>query len=1101
MSEEESENELQKFPEIQRKSFFDKHPEYKEGDIITIGSGPYFHKDKAERRKKYQLKEFVNIEGGEDYWKAADEIEAYEAELRGEAEESEDEYNSSDEEEIMVNEAGEIIFSSDLSKNPVKSKAKWEQIEDLEFKSVNIFSGDTLQLAKILGLETKHDILVPKSYKERLIPGKNLKFKAYDQYIISKDVNGKLYLKQVVGKVRAPSAEILDQDVFPLKIPTNFYPKTGIIPKAPNYYKGNLKFGECVSFVQSTVKKMYGVVVNILNKKLDLVTPLGEVILGIPLGECKIVNEEKLPSKYKGGKPDDILVAGQTFVLQKGNKKQDKKYVGKYVEFVWSKNEILTGRISGYESDGFIVSIINETYNGARDRIVVFYDDPTITNAICPSGKKLEYVYTPDDPEDYLMLSVDFNTRQAVTKLFFIELSKIIGDVYYLDLEDDKAMKKLHNEIEWDVIKSDLKSWDDYYATQFYGWYVATMLPLVGLQVPDFSVEAEEIRNTMVDPDILVEILVGEFGDNLFDGDASDMLTIMKEKLKETDFEPNLLDVYLIGEISKMPENNAREMKGASLAGEVSRLILNYLLLYPPSSTEEIRIKLETNWMMDEIKKIDPDENSRSQFDTEYLSQLKEIYKSYKENWEKSKKLSEIYLEKRKNLQNEIFLLSQKQDELPQEFRAAIGKTVEGKQLNERGLKLAKNVVQLEKNLYLESMKGKTNIGYLYLCLKLLVFLDAEDFVGKHARFLRAKVKSGLFPVETLDRCTFAHIFPEFFANNNLSNADYEKGLKELEIVMINQITDFIENWILKRPSKKHPDKGGISWDKLAPPIVSTCENQFRVKKGGKFQGNDDLDYYQYYDCKEKNVGTKRNPIIESYDCKAKVEPIPENDLVICYDEKTGKFTCTSLNDILYALNEETHGKTPINYITKNPYDKKFLKRMRERYTDMLLDPNTPDRILEFKATEHEILWGERSPKKVKGKVKKSAKKVEKRKSISVELPVEKEKVVKSVQKEKRIVIEDVLENLNENEKLVILFQPPGSSEDFDEILFYVSQNYDAYTLNIPSKERVDVLKQLKLKKAPIWVVFKNKDSKRIIIIPQKGKTARYILLEELGKM
>jgi hypothetical protein len=937
--------------EEEPKEFYEyEGKKYKEGAIINIGYGPkLIHKVEYGRRKKESMlyKKISAKEKG----KAIRKGKYIQIEPR-EGEESEEE---SKEEE---GEEGEEKEEEDTSLRERRPEGEEEKQEENILKAY----------------ETDPEPIKKKGQKYPWV----ISYEGYDKYIVTKDKNGKFYLKSY----RPPIGiiEVIDKDVFPPPIPKKYKPKEIEVKSPPKSYKGKLKIKDCVKFTYSTQYKLSGAVIKDDGISLDILDTLGYLHKNIKHSEIQKLIYKTFPEDMKGAKVDEVIInivyppsirlfkVGQPEFLKnievedvfvknipkkkmivKSYWKLKAKDERKFVELSYLNIENFYGIILDYKTNGFLVSIIGENSPKLKgNKLIISYDDPTIEYTECP--KRIKPIIL--EPENYLDIQVENSTRQNIINMFFTLLSNLIPNIYEIDVKDNKQLIELQKEINWNLIKFHLQTWEDYYAEQYKQWIATRIFSSIYANAPSFLNDAENKRTLIIEEMYSPKFLIAEFtkilGEDIFQQTGEYILQEINLKLEKSNFEPTSLILYSKRELSKIPKDDLQKLKESSLALTMTTLFSNFLRTREPPSVLEIENNLKKEWVSQEINKYQPNEKDRIQFESEFLFKFTELYSNYNKNWNHSKSLESKYIKLRRELEEKY---TSKLKKLPKFKELGPRTLVHGKPLTNKGINLVNDIIILEEKIYQEN-NTKTNHRYLHDCIKILMFLDSEDELGKYAEFFREKIKSDIYRVKNLNKGDYYHIFPEFFMNNELSNTKQEKGKIMLEQEILDRIIDYIDLWIIKSTSHRKTFTAKFQWKTYIIPINKIYGKALRVKQNLSYGGVKDI---LNYECEK----TERK--VRPYTCRAKLEPIPLEDLIICYDEKTNKFSGVSIMDILHALKTQDNNKIPINHNTGLPYDSKFLDKMRRRYEDILEkeEKNLEDRVILFNATENEVLFGE----------------------------------------------------------------------------------------------------------------------------------------------
>lgn len=932
---------------------------YKLGDTVMIGYGPTFHTKGTGGRKKKKT----------DLWKAntdrPDRILEENIEEDpdvGDTDEPDDEDYGEEEEDIpaVVRRFPPSITQSDSpGDSPVYTGEVESGVDYVEKPTVK-YTGETLELAKRLGLDVKDLRIIPAPY-ERRVQSAEIRYKGYEKYEVVEGPDGKLMLKPYRPETTA-KVKIIEGDYLPPPVPKQYLPKKRkTVPEPPKNYTGELRIGHCVKFVASRSSNVEGAVLRAGEDSFDVVSPLGEVYEKISYSEISDLDVKDLPSSMQGESKNQVVIIVEsndkprkyTYTIHSDERPSKSNSVGraiapppnKFISFKLTKIQELSGYILGYKPEGFVIG-------GDFTMMTVPYDHPTLEKIDCPERRKQRRVSTVASSEDFLDHEVSENTRARVVRILFDHLSSLFPGTYSSSVDNDPELKAIGAKINWDLVNRGVSSWESYYADEFRKWMFSRYEPDIRRKSRDFHTEAAAEALQRVDPFEIIESLTRVFGDDMFNGDGTDFLDNMERVSRRQDYTPTILDVNLRQAFARMGRETLEQMRGQKLGREIAHQITIYLQKFPPDP-EGIAEEMKRNWIASEFDRIVPSQEERDLFDREHLVALQDIHGKWVEEFKINSDAAADWRRKRREI-------IQRREKIAGELKEKVkGHELDGKILSSEGLKLYENVLDLEQKIFVMTENGKTNFLYLRKLYEIILFIDPTSNPGKFSKFFRAKISSGLYPVEHLDSATLFHAFPEFFINEKISDADFERGLRILGEDIYEAILEFIRVWIVRgvsrrkyKPTLMNYKRG---WNKLITDIGAGCGE--RIKKGANLKG--DKSYLDDYNCHYTGKDMK-------YRCVAKREQIPLEDMILCYSDE--RFVCLSINDVLYALADRRRGvKDPINQITHKPYTKDFLDRMERRYGDLITDVNDyPERITELTAHQDYVLFGERVATPVK---------------------------------------------------------------------------------------------------------------------------------------
>ena len=968
---------------------------HKVGSIVMIGYKPYFAKplkdgDQRNRIRNLKKKKLAGIILDEE--QKSEEEEGDENNF--------DEYAGNKDEQKIIENIEEDSSEEDEVPKRLQKPIFTPYVEtdvEFEFKEFPEFEGPSKDFAEEMGItvgtKTK---LVPKKYSHKIV-GYELRYGGYDKYIVVKNSKGRISLKPYIfstePEITSTRIDIIDRKLSAIPTHKNRTKKTSVI------YKGSLKLGDCIKIPEEKNEKLEGVILRADDQGFDIVTMDGVIHKNIKYREVESSwNTKRVPKKLLGKAPGTVKIGKNIFHIETKNKSDSKNLIAKsvtippYVYGMFEKEvvDVIEGTITDYDDgeEEFVVKLKNEDPENPGMNIIKLPYDYDVD--LCPRRETIKSLIgaKPLTAKEYLKLPVDFFTRQHITRIMFSAFGDFIPDVYDSDIDKNPILVDLNNKIDWSIVSAPHKTWNEYYEENLKAWFFTKIYPEVVSKVPDFEDEAQQEYEKSVDPMHIVENLIAEFG-NIFEESGHKLLYLITQKAEHPLYEPTILDVTLRRELVKIGDSQLKMLSGSSLAIEIARIISNLLTLHPPPSVENIKNVMANNWINDEISNRKISKTDKDNYKKQFSAELKKLYSEYDEKREIMIAQAAKYKELRSKLENERAQRSEIQRKIP---RLADIVTVNGKQLSMKGLLLADDLQMLEEKIYVDT--NGINGEYLRKLMDILIFIDLNDEVGKHASFFRSKIISGLYPISTLDSITYFYTFPELFANKSLSNESHKLASKKLESVISGKVLEFIEIYLMKTPPTNYQGRSVMGskfdWSKYLQPPNKSCAG-YRIRKDVKYGGIDDS---ENYNC--ERIGDS-----EDYKCEAKylIEPIPNDDLILDFNPKTGEFSCASINDVLYALKEQNEGLTPINYVTGVKYSDSFLKRMRIRYQDLIKIP-MPERVLSFKANEDDLFFGgfdfkAYEKQKLERLDKKSSKPIVEKKPRAKKVLVKKTKVTK----------------------------------------------------------------------------------------------------------
>lgn len=934
---------------------------YAEGAIVQIGYGPYLAKKKKQYRKKTKKSVIPNNIPEEPFQDEGNEEDRDEDENIWQGEYGAERPDQNDEgSDIGSGEDIEEIRTP--KKKPKQKRKKAIRERDIIFgeKEVEVLEGEAKAIAQEMGLDYKKWKWVEEPVEYKVVEH-DLRYMGYDKFVVTRE-KGKLVLKPY-SPPRADKISVFDADVLPPPVPLYVAMPHVEKPEPPEEYEGPLRLGDRVTFtlVNSNEKEMEGILLRVTDSDFTILDPRDQKIhRNIAYQNAQNLRFKPVPEEYiKKGK---IYVNGKyhkidtDVIVSKGNllAKQASKAPFRYAEFDMNqpKVEYLEGVITDYAESGFVVNVLEKGV--MTGSVEVSYENDTIKKV--EKRKRISDVMSgkANVAEDYLKASIETSTRIDAMKSLFRILTDVLGDVYDSPIDSDERLVEAGKLVDWKLANSVLIPSHDYYVKQLHEYIISIKFSETLENSPDFSEEAFEEYEASIDPILIVEGLVHTFGD-IFDGSAARCLTMISSRAKDEDFRATVIDIAIRRDLNKISNEELEEISGIRLARIISHIISATMESHPPPNPILIEYRMKRDWAISTIESHVPTKKEIDEFDRKYKKDLKERYNAYQKSWEDAKKAKKRYKELKKIVEKEYDDLHAIQRNVPR-LRSL---TVDGRYLSMKGIQLADDCAMLEEQIYIETstLTEGNNQQYLRAMCRLMQFLSTDTTIGKYANFFRSKIRSGMYDVYRLDAATHFHMLPEFFTNTDMTDEVFYRGIKEIDITVDADVIDFIDIYVLGNAPRIRNTAFGerFLWEDYVKDPSESCGGM-RMKVGANYRGIEDVDNY---DCVEGDDKT--------YTCKAKLEPITDDDLVLCYDEKLRRFTCASINDVLYALWDEDQGNEPINPMTDKPYGDAFLQRMRNRYED-LYDSKASTftkRVIKFKTTEDRLLFGEGSEEEI----------------------------------------------------------------------------------------------------------------------------------------
>ena len=250
-------------------------------------------------------------------------------------------------------------------------------------------------------------------------------------------------------------------------------------------------------------------------------------------------------------------------------------------------------------------------------------------------------------------------------------------------------------------------------------------------------------------------------------------------------------------------------------------------------------------WKLTQEDAIEDENLSRKNFDEKYGNSLQDMYEKYAKHLD--------YNNEKYN-----FFIS-----------IASNENLYKPKLSNKGKELRSQVEKLERKIY----ENNSDIrDYIIEFSKIHIYFSPYTRIPGHAKYLNKKINSGVVKVENLLELGVYRSFPEFYANNDLSDKMYDYGLE-----LFDKQLSFLQS---KYFTNEESDIGLYDADPW-------------VKFG----------------------------LINSVDT--------ESNVVVCYSD--GEFSALNIDDIKKSI-KEAGEEEPVNPITGKPYDKQELKRFMKIY-------------------------------------------------------------------------------------------------------------------------------------------------------------------------
>ncbi len=472
---------------------------------------------------------------------------------------------------------------------------------------------------------------------------------------------------------------------------------------------------------------------------------------------------------------------------------------------------------------------------------------------------------------------------------------------------------------------------EEYKNTQFFQWIEYTKLSEINQRLLDME---KEINNKTLHIAAfrktgsgIVSLIKEAFGDGIFNCSAE----IFAQKIINADVKkPTRLTVFFQNEIrKKMNFAYFKDARGISLAREISNILAEYVIANP-EDLDKIRNSIIAEASSAIISDLMTIYESDFYGDEALQKEIDRLYDEYARSYKSIEKDIHRYFTKIQSLSP-----PKEQEQEQEQENSLLSLSVLNSITSKSQKELVRKITKLEFNIY---MTTKTTGEYLEKIAEICLFTGIHTIIGSIALYIKSKIRSGAEPISSLHMLGMSHMFPEFFywaAHEGYSQNEIDAGTGDIYDHVRSEINIIINGVLSTRlPTTTHQ---GFDWYKYTKPVSKMCENSLRATMGS-LSGEKDIDKYQ---CAEKDNVLK---------CRAKLENVPENDIIIHLDEKDGKFTCHSLNDILYALADINRGQPAINPITLTPYNDEFMNRMSKRYMHLVegRESEFPHRVLAF---------------------------------------------------------------------------------------------------------------------------------------------------------
>lgn len=746
------------------------------------------------------------------------------------------------------------------------------------------------------------------------------------------------------------------------------------IPQPPESYTGSLRFGDKISFVHSQITKIKGVILDLSKSKLKLLEVPSIKKINVPYSDIKNVQPTTLDVTQKG---NIVHVGSRRFLLGKdsrrwGDQMEHNLDIGGSVEISIEKSNVITGIILEFDPSNFVIA------SSEGKKYDVAYDDPTIK--IHPRKEKTKVTKKVKIPDVYNILprQVDNNFREIMVDKLFRVFSEVIDGLTDKNVQVSQeytpsvtAIKPWGEAtIEWkDNSESDtlmgmkgewIVSWDfegreisrsfpvphymdkdsakptefaetGYYAENFISWFYSKMYPSLLEKLPISSIE-EQVNSEIEeqsDPQYLIRRLMNKYGDDIFQNDAANLKNRMNENKRGEGVD--IMDVSIRTSLERLSYERLINLKGLELAKFLSRVISDTMKEYP-SDKDQIRSRLQSEWILSEFNKISPTEEDRDEFEKEALPTLRKNYREYLKDYEKSLEIDKIHRKQRTE-----------SDKKRREFEENVGELRKRRKINipnhltEKGYKVYLEIEKFERDCYAMSDEGITVLDYLLNVCMPMTYLDTE--LRNYAKFFEAKIISGEIHISALYAANLPYYFPELAMNfNTLSEKEWDKALGEISRLILKKVYESVELYIrILNPGMQRRSQDEYSavfdWSKYITTVQNKCEKDTQTGKTYKRNREGDIIYRE-----EVKYG-KKHKIPE-------VEDKSLADIVICYDKESNKFTCHSLDEVLLDI-RRSENKKIINPFTGQIYPSNFINKLRERYPERIQNIRTPKRVEE----------------------------------------------------------------------------------------------------------------------------------------------------------
>jgi len=452
-------------------------------------------------------------------------------------------------------------------------------------------------------------------------------------------------------------------------------------------------------------------------------------------------------------------------------------------------------------------------------------------------------------------------------------------------------------------------------------------------------------------------------------------------------------------------------MERNKLAVALTNMIRSFMIKFPISENKiyEELLEEETHrrysklipWSEEDRKrltKVEIDEGverlsrDRDEFTAMYEENLKERYRTYEKEWNRSlvnptgnvkkiivkQEIIDRYEENLKELREREKVLQEDPDNpgkmipeftLPGETRRLLdiikgdreiledsiqrvrqeiqilGSSPRTRSLTMKGHDVRSEIKEFERNCMVVISKGpqehNTVKSYLEIVLYPLIFTSASSNVSIYSKIFRSKIANRTYHIRSLLNFNLLEYFPEFYMKDN-SKDIVQYGKEAILNVRDSMVSKFVQDFINAKylgPRRIEPIPEKIDFGLWKLATISPQEVCERQTESGKTLAR--IGYQEQYYKKQKlekismDGGLLEKRIVTETEIPL-YKTIEDGNLIIDQNPDNKKFSCFSKPEIILqiaaALKDNPYQEVIIDPRTGYPYSSVFIDRMKTRY-------------------------------------------------------------------------------------------------------------------------------------------------------------------------